>query len=35
MLNIIVCIKQILDLEAPASAYKIDDKAKRVMMSVL
>ena len=30
MLNIIVCIKQVLDPEAPASAYEIDGEAKQV-----
>jgi electron transfer flavoprotein beta subunit len=32
MLNIIVCIKQVLDPEAPASAYKIDAEARRVIL---
>lgn len=31
MLHVIVCIKQVLDPEAPISAYKIDDQAKRVI----
>jgi len=30
MLNIIVCIKDVLDPEAPASAFEIDSEAKRV-----
>jgi electron transfer flavoprotein beta subunit len=29
-LNIIVCIKQVLDPEAPASTYKVDDEVNRV-----
>ncbi|MFO7773161.1 MAG: electron transfer flavoprotein subunit beta/FixA family protein [Dehalococcoidia bacterium] len=33
MLNIVVCIKQVLDPEAPASAYKIDADANKVVMS--
>ena len=32
MVNIIVCIKQVSDPEAPASAYKIDAEAKRVIL---
>ena len=32
MVNIIVCIKQVFDPEAPASAYKIDAEAKRVIL---
>jgi len=32
MLNIIVCIKQVLDPEAPASAYKIDAEARQVIL---
>ena len=31
MLNIIVCIKQVLDPEAPTSVFKIDGEAKRVI----
>lgn len=31
MINIIVCIKQVLDPEAPASAYKVDDETRRVV----
>ena len=31
MLNIIVCIKQVLDPEAPTSTYKIDSEAKRMV----
>jgi len=31
MLNIIVCVKQVLDPEVPSSAYKIDDGARRVI----
>jgi electron transfer flavoprotein beta subunit len=31
MINIIVCIKQVLDPEAPASTYKVDDEAKRII----
>lgn len=31
MLNIIVCIKQILDPEAPVSTFKVDDDAKCVI----
>lgn len=31
MINIIVCIKQVLDPEAPPSSYKVDDDAKRVI----
>lgn len=30
MLNIIVCIKEVLDPEAPASAFEIDSEAKRI-----
>jgi electron transfer flavoprotein beta subunit len=30
VLNIIVCIKQVLDPEAPTSAYKVDDETKRM-----
>ena len=30
MLNIIVCVKQVLDPEAPTSAYEIDSESKRV-----
>ena len=32
MVNIIVCIKQVFDPEAPASAYKIDAEARRVIL---
>jgi electron transfer flavoprotein beta subunit len=32
MVNIIVCIKQVLDPEAPTSAYKVDDESKRVIV---
>lgn len=32
MINIIVCIKQVLDPEAPASAYKVNDEAKRIIL---
>lgn len=32
MLNIIVCIKQVSDPEAPASAYKIDAEARQVIL---
>jgi electron transfer flavoprotein beta subunit len=31
MLNIIVCIKQVLDPEAPTSAYKVDDETNRMI----
>ncbi len=31
MLNIIVCLKQVLDPEAPSSTYHIDESAKRVV----
>ena len=31
MLDIIVCIKQVLDPEAPASVYEVDDEKKRVL----
>jgi electron transfer flavoprotein beta subunit len=31
MVNIIVCIKQVLDPEAPASTYSVDNEAKRVV----
>jgi electron transfer flavoprotein beta subunit len=30
-MNIIVCIKQVLDPEAPASLFKVDSEAKRVL----
>lgn len=30
MLNAIVCIKQVLDPEAPTSAYKVDEETKRM-----
>jgi electron transfer flavoprotein beta subunit len=33
MLNIIVCIKQVLDPEAPPSAYKIDEATKRLVQT--
>ena len=32
MLNIIVCMKQVLDPEAPVSAYKVDDEAKHIVI---
>jgi electron transfer flavoprotein beta subunit len=32
MVNIIVCIKQVFDPEAPASAYQIDAEARRVIL---
>ena len=32
MMNIVVCIKQVSDPEAPASAYKIDAESKRVIL---
>ena len=32
MMNIIVCIKQVADPEAPASVYSIDNEAKQVIM---
>ena len=32
MLNVIVCIKQVLDPEAPASSYKIDAETQRVAL---
>ena len=32
MFNIIVCIKQVFDPEAPASAYKIDAEARQVIL---
>ena len=32
LLNIIVCMKQVLDPEAPASAYKVDDEAKHIVI---
>ena len=32
MLNIIVCVKQVFDPEAPASAYKIDAETQRVVL---
>ena len=32
MVNIIVCIKQVSDPEAPASAYQIDAEARRVIL---
>jgi len=32
MMNIVVCIKQVSDPEAPASAYKIDVGSKRVIL---
>ena len=31
-MNIVVCIKQVFDPEAPASAYKVDAEAKRVIL---
>lgn len=31
MINIIVCIKQVLDPEAPVSAYQVDAEARRVL----
>ena len=31
MLSIIVCVKQVLDPEAPTSTYRIDESAKRVV----
>ena len=31
MFNIIVCIKQVLDPEAPASTYKVDSEMKRII----
>jgi electron transfer flavoprotein beta subunit len=31
MVNIIVCIKQVLDPEAPTSAYKVDDETNRMI----
>ena len=31
-MNIIVCIKQVTDPEAPASSYVIDTQAKKVTM---
>jgi len=31
MVNIIVCIKQVLDPEAPVSTYQVDAEAKRVV----
>jgi electron transfer flavoprotein beta subunit len=33
MLSIIVCIKQVLDPEAPQSAYKIDEATKRLVQT--
>ena len=30
-LNIIVCVKQVMDPETPASAFNIDADAKRVV----
>jgi electron transfer flavoprotein beta subunit len=30
MINAIICIKQVLDPEAPASTYKVDDEANRM-----
>jgi electron transfer flavoprotein beta subunit len=31
MVNIVVCVKQVLDPEAPASAYKVDDETKSMI----
>jgi len=31
MVNIIVCMKQVLDPEAPVSAFRIDPEAKRAI----
>jgi electron transfer flavoprotein beta subunit len=31
LITIIVCLKQVLDPEAPASAYKVDNEAKRII----
>jgi electron transfer flavoprotein beta subunit len=30
MLNVVVCVKQVVDPEAPVSAYEVDSEAKRV-----
>ena len=32
MINIIVCIKQVLDPEAPTSSYKVDEETKRMTL---
>ncbi len=31
MLKIVVCMKQVLDPEAPASSFRVDPEAKRVI----